>query len=85
MCMCVLVCAPQPVEVGPSALGEETVALLRGVPAGCRLEGLCLVLLDEGGRPAEPGFKGGLLGHSRGAPQPACGHPFRCPQSVLTG
>ncbi|KXZ46758.1 hypothetical protein GPECTOR_41g723 [Gonium pectorale] len=50
----------EPVEVGPSALGEETVALLRGVPAGCRLEGLSLELLDEGGRPAEPGFKGKL-------------------------
>ncbi|GLC56261.1 hypothetical protein PLESTB_001085700 [Pleodorina starrii] len=50
----------EPCEVGPSASGDGLVALLRDVPAGTQLCGLSLALLDEGGRPAEPGFKGKL-------------------------
>ncbi|GFR47072.1 hypothetical protein Agub_g8759, partial [Astrephomene gubernaculifera] len=50
----------EPCEVGPSASGEGMAAVLRDIPAGSRLSELSLALLDEGGRPAEPGFKGRL-------------------------
>ncbi|GLI61005.1 hypothetical protein VaNZ11_003267, partial [Volvox africanus] len=50
----------EPCEMGHSATGDGLVAILRNVPAGSHLNGLSLGLLDEGGRPAEPGFKGKL-------------------------
>ncbi|GIL94923.1 hypothetical protein Vretimale_1033 [Volvox reticuliferus] len=50
----------EPCEMGHSAIGDGLVAILRNVPAGSHLNGLSLALLDEGGRPAEPGFKGKL-------------------------
>ncbi|EFJ52379.1 hypothetical protein VOLCADRAFT_86759 [Volvox carteri f. nagariensis] len=50
----------EPCEVGPSATGDGLVAVLRNVSAGSQLRGLLLTLLDEGGRPAVPGFKGKL-------------------------
>lgn len=50
--------SPQPLEEGPSAGGEGTAALLRGVAAGSSVTGLEVAFVDEGGRPAELGFRG---------------------------
>ncbi|PNH02580.1 Structural maintenance of chromosomes flexible hinge domain-containing protein 1 [Tetrabaena socialis] len=75
----------QPCEVGPNAAGDGMAALLSDVAAGSSLSGLELAFLDEGGRPAEPGFKGKLqLSWCRGSKKVTIGAAqARLPLPVL--